>query len=402
MSGRALRQLARRVCAPLLICVAAAGEERVELVPEHAPAWRATRLLTSLRDGAHAPRTLRIETQPEGAQLELSYLRDGIELKRVSGVAPLTVELPSALRTGGADRVAVRAAQAGYVARELSLIAGETPPAIEIALAREPARLLSIALLEIADRARLELRASREVAVRLARSERGWQLVLSDAQVNDSFQRAAAQLRGATVGSGSVHTAGSDVILELARERPQDERELRLSQHPLSMRETSIVALEWIPIDGSHAADAAIARALASLRRSDLAGCAERFERSLRRALGEDALGVALAERGGLRGRATALAIERLAALAPDGALELLDGARVPISSAEERARALAQPERVRGLLIALRVLTQEAALPTSEALPLAGWLAPERSRAEFALALERAAADEAGCRAAR
>jgi len=400
MRGGALRRRACAIGPLLLLCAAAvASEERVTLVPERAPPWRASRFLASLRDGAHAPRALRITTQPEGAQLELAYLREGVELRRTSGSAPLVVELPSALRTGEADRIAIRVALAGHVPRDLALAANATPPTLEIALTREPARLLSVALLEIADRARLELRASRELVFRLARSDRGWQLVLSDALLDDAFASAVAELRGATIARAGVRALGSDVILELTRARADDERELRLSQRMLPVRATSLVAIDWIPADGGHGADASVAAALATLRRSDLAACAQRFERSLRSALGEDALAVALSERGELRERATVLAVERLAALDQRGSLELLDGSRVPLAPAAERARVLAQPERVRGLLLALRALA--AAFPSAdERTALRAWLAPERSLAEFANALERARADEAECRA--
>jgi len=396
MFRRALRARVGAL-ALLLSAAVAAGEERVELVPGRAPPWRASQFFASLRGGAQAPRTLRITTQPAGAQLELAYLRDGAELRRASGRSPLAVGLPSTLRTGEADRIAIRAELPDHVARELSLVASEAPVALEIALEREPARLLSIALLEVADRARLELRASHDVVFRLARSERGWQLVLSDASADDSLVEAAAALRGETIARASVRTIGRDVLLELSAARPGEERELRLSQRALPARETSLVAIEWIPADGSRAAELAMGAALDSLQRKDLGECALRFERSLRTALGEDSLAVALSEQGGLRGRAVSHAIERLAALEPDGAVALLDGARVPLAPDVERARVFAQPERVRGLLIALRALVRGVSEP--DPLALAAWLSPERPPAERARMLARAAADEAACR---
>ncbi|HEU4431404.1 MAG TPA: hypothetical protein VFT98_21770 [Myxococcota bacterium] len=384
----------------LLLCAAATAQERAELVPERAPPWRPTRFFQSLRDGAHAPRKIAITTRPQGARLELAYLRDGVELRRAHGSSPLEVRLPSALRSAAEDRVAIRAELADHVAREISLAASEIPATLEIELAREPAQLHSLALLEIADRARLELRASRELVFRLARSERGWRLALSDAAFDDSFVGRATELRGETIARAAVRATGSDVILELSPVRPDDGRELRLSQRVLPMRGASLIAIEWMPSDGGRAVDLAIGAALGSLRRSDLGECAQRFERSLRGALGEDALAVALSERGGLRGRALTLAIERLAALEPDGAVVLLDGARIPIALDAERARAFAQPERIRGLLIALRALTRGAHATAAEQATLGGWLAPEQSPAELAPALARAAADEAACRA--
>jgi len=401
MFRRALRRAAPIAPGVLLVCAAAlAQEQRVELIPARAPPWRASRFFESLRDDAHAPRALLIETRPAGAQLELAYLRDGVELRRASGAAPLAVDLPSTLRTGDADRIAIRAALAGHVARELSLPAPSAPPKLEIALTREPARLLTLTLLELADHARLELRASRELVFRFARSERGWRLVLSDATASGSVAESAAELRGATISRATLRPAGADLMLEFAREGGADEREIRLSQRELPMRDETLLAIEWIPRDGGRAASASAARALARLARSDLSGCAQAFERSLRAALGAEQLARSLSQRGDFREEAGVLAIERLAALAPDGRLQLADGARIPLASAAERERVLAQPERVHGLLLALRALASGLAPSGTELRGLHAWLAPERPLGEFTQAIEQAAGAEADCRA--
>ena len=315
----------------------AEAEARVALVPERAPPWRVSRALESLRDGARTPREVRVETTPVRAELELAYLRDGAQLVRARGVAPLVAALPGVALTGESDRVVVRATLAGFAPLELVLGARQIERTLRIALTPQPRRLIALSLLELGDRARLELRSDRPIDARLASSERGWRLVLADVSLDDALALKLAEIRGHATPRLEARAAGADVIIELAR-APDEHRELRLTRRDEAVRAISRLALEWLPADRGESTLAHARRALAQLSAAHVGACGDSFERALIASLGSETLARALAPAGAFTDGFVALAIERLAALSPHGEVALRVGSRARVDDAIARA----------------------------------------------------------------
>jgi hypothetical protein len=237
-----------RLCATLALALsvsspAQASEPRVALAPVRPPAWRASSVLESLRGGARAPRELRIETSPRGARLELAYLRDGAQLARASGAAPIVAVLPGRALTGVSDRVIVRAELDGFVPHELSLMARDPAPSVRIELAPAPRRLIAASLLVLGERARLELISDRAIEARLAESPRGWRLVLADVAPNEEIAARLHALRGGAIAGASVRVAGGDWLIDLMRAR-EERRTPRLLRRAEPVRAARHLTLE--------------------------------------------------------------------------------------------------------------------------------------------------------------
>jgi hypothetical protein len=391
-------------CTPLalaLSCAApgASAEERVALSPEHAPPWRASRVLASLRDDAREPRELHIETSPSGAQLELAYLREGVQLAHGRGSAPLVATLPSRALTGAGDRILVRAELAGYAPRELALDARGLAGSTSIELAPLPSKLLAASLLELHEHSRLELTSDRALDARLTQTESGWRLVLADVAASGDFPARLELLRGEAFGRVRVRVVGSDWIIELTR-RPGEQRAPRLTRRQESVRSASHLSLEWLPEGGEGAALARARAALARLDSGDLGACGAAFEDAIAASIGPEVLARSLAPSAAFPDAYVALALDALAAASPTAELALRDGTQLRPDSPLARASLAARAAEVRNLLVAVRALAESLAPPGDALRALHAWLAPERTPEDFGADYARAAAAEARCRA--
>jgi len=393
-------------CTPLalaLSCAAprASAEERVALSPERAPPWRASRVLASLRDGAREPRELRIETAPAGAQLELAYLREGVQLAQARGSAPLVATLPSQALTGAGDRILVRAELAGYAPRELALDARALSGSTSVQLAPLPSRLLAASLLELHEHSRLELTSDRALDARLTQAESGWRLVLGDVAASGELAARLEALRGEAIGSVRVRVVGSDWIIELTR-GPGEQRAPRLTRTQETVRSVSHLALEWLPESGEEGALAQARAALARLDSDDLGPCGAAFEDEVSASLGPEVLARSLAPSGAFPGAYVGVALDALAAASPTAELLLRDGTRLRLDSPLARASLAARASEVRNLLVAIRALAESLAPPGAAQRALHAWLAPERAPEDFGAVYARAVAADARCRAHR
>jgi hypothetical protein len=394
----------RAACAALALfaCPGAgfAGEARVELAPARAPAWRLSRALEALREGARQPRELRIETSPPGARLALAYVREGTELAHAVGVAPLVAILPGTARVGPNDRIALRAELGGFAPAEAMLDLAQLAPSVRLALTPLPGKLLAVSLLELGGRARLVLTSDRALDARLAETQRGVRLVLANVAVEGAVAGRLAALRGATIARAKARAVGPDWVVELTQP-PGENRTPRLTRRDASLREASQLALEWLPADRGSAALAAAERALAGAAGDALAPCAAAFERALATSLGDETVARALAPSGAFTDAYVALALGYLAAASPDGALALRDGTRIALDGDAARALAHTRAADVRGALASVRAIAAALAPPGESERALHAWLAPEWSPEGFAAALGGATQAEAACRAA-
>ncbi len=397
-----MRRAVLRFCAASVLALSTlsvAAEERVSLLPARAPAWSSARLLDSLRDGARKPRELRIATVPADAELELTYLRDGAQLARALGTAPLLALVPGSALTDARDRIIVRAQREGFLSREVALDAQRAPPSLRVELAPRPRVLLAASLLELGAYSRLALLSDQQIEARLTRTESGWRLALADVAYDAQLAGRLGTIRGAAVERVAVTVVGRDLLLDLTA-GPRERGEPRLVRRSEAVRKASQLALEWLPEDRGVATYARAESALGALDRARLGACCDAFERALADSLGLETLARSLSPSGGFTDRYVALAIELIAAKSPGGEIVMRDGPRVRLDGRLARARVLSQAADARGVLLAVRALA-EALAPAGDAQrALHAWLAPELAPNEFAAAYANADAAEAHCRA--
>ena len=395
-----IRLGSRDVFALILVSVAlsAGAEERVLLVPAQAPAWRAWRVLAALRDSARAPREVRIVTTPAAAGLELAYVRAGTELARAAGEAPLVATLPGRALTDESDRVVVRAQLAGFAARELTLDALLFPRDLRIELSPLPRTIRAVSLLELGEHAQLELVSDRPIDARLVSTTAGWRLVLADAGAEPGLEARLRTIRGRTLKRVEARAFGGDLFLELGA-AANEQRTPRIARHDEAARAASHLALEWLPADRDESSVALAKSTLAKLGPEALGPCGAAFEDALVAELGRESLSRALAPRSAWPAAYVSLALERLAARSARREIALRDGTRIALDGDLARARATMQASDARGLLVALRALTQALAPAGDATRALHAWLSAESTFEEFSAENARAQEAEARCR---
>ena len=91
----------------------ARAEERIDLIPDEKAGWSPSHLFSFMRGGYYSDRTLRIETSPPGAKLDLFYVRASFQKRYEQAEAPVTVVLPKRADAGKRDSVTIRAALDG-------------------------------------------------------------------------------------------------------------------------------------------------------------------------------------------------------------------------------------------------------------------------------------------------
>lgn len=381
-------RLAAACCALLALACAgsARADERVDLRPETAGRTRLARLVDALRPAStRAPRVLRIETSPLGAELELFYARAGVQLRHARGRAPLESILPSLAETQSGDFLTVAARFPGRRPAELVTPAEKLGATLTLELTPLQSRVVGVWLLDLAGRARLTLQSEGPLDARIAATARGWRVVAASAALSERAAAALRGMRGRTLRSVEARALGDDLVIELEAEPARAAgAELRATSAAERVRPLHHYALDIIPPGGGSENARALRAALGQLAARDVAGCAAEFDRALRAALDPAALARAFSHRDATLEWLAAESLRRLAELAADGSVHLLEGSRLEPGRPLELERALAQPEQVLGLLAALRAVVARVEPEPERTRAFAALVAPELPFAEF------------------
>jgi hypothetical protein len=376
------------------------AEPRVDLRPER-PRGGFAQLIDAFRAAsARAPRMVRVETSPPFAELELAYARNGVELRSARGRAPLEVVLPSLAESEAGDFAAIVARLPGWHTGERVLAIAAVGDVVRIELEPLPTEVVGAWLLDLAGRARLTLQSAQPLEVRLHATERGWRVVAANAVLAPAALAALRAARGRTLRSVEARALGDDLAIELdAPVARAAAAELRATRETERVRPLHLLQLQVVAADGGDVADAALRAAFAELERIDVSGCAAEFDRALREALAAEPLARALTRRE--VAAEVAGAIRRVGELSPDARIQLSDGTPLAPSQPLEHERALAQPERVLGLLAALRALVAHLEPEPERHGAFAALVAPELSHDALATALSAAELAERACASA-
>ncbi|MBW2271849.1 MAG: hypothetical protein JRG96_01155 [Deltaproteobacteria bacterium] len=384
---------------------AGAEELQVDLVPKRRLKNQAPVFLALLRPGRYgSERSIRVETVPAGAELELFYLRNGAQLAYKKGSAPLRVRLPRRLKVSELDYFVARARAPGYETQETSVPVISDVTLLQIPLQPLGNELLAAAHSHLAGRTALALDTSELPNLRSYRGADGINVIfLRTAPGSEELAAALGALRSPHLARVGLLAAGEDLVvqLELTPEAVEQGLDLRVLSAPgashFSHRTVVVLA-------SPTAAVARVARtrqALARIGGERVFGCGSSFDGALRAALERDALSRALAPGSRTMGPTLRAAMRRLGEISDEGTLQLEDGSTLDLRRPLELELAMSRAAEVRGYLSLLRALCEELEDEQWRATALQGLVAPAEQGQAFPAALSAAQDAEARCRLA-
>ena len=411
MRTRVARLLACSTLAALVPCLVAAhsgsaradggGAARIVLKPEDRAGWSPTQIFSAMRPDYHSNRTLRVETSPPGATLDLFYVRASFQKRYEQAQAPVVLELPTRAEAGKRDSITIRAFLPGHRIETRHVPVKSSEDRVVIELRPLDNTLVSVAHTYFAGRAGLSLLLRSPASVRVQKAEHGFSLILAQTAGEPAAEAVLGGLRSPLLASASTQQLGEDLLLKV--QLPDGVTgaglELRSREQADTARGLHRFTVDMIPRGQTDAGVARARDALGQIGSGDVTGCAAAFDGALRRALDREALARALDPRGDFTDPYLRAALRRLGEVSPGGAIALEDGSRYRPGVPLELAAAATQAASARGYLALLRqwVRLLEAEPYRDEA--LRSLVAPEMQPEAFAAALARARAAEASCR---
>lgn len=396
------------VFASAVLCVSAAvspapsrAEERIELIPDEQAGWSPSNVFSFARPGYTSERTLRIETTPPGAKLDLFYVRAGFQKRyEKAEKTPVTVILPTRAAAGKRDRVEIRASADGYRVETVSVPVRSDQDDVMIDLRPLDNRLAAVAHTYFAQRASLTFLTKAPAQVRQQKGADGFSLVFGQTAQDPAAEAVLAGIRDPFVSNVESNQLGEDLLVRVELAPGLDANELGSRS-----RQSQDVArgLHRYTIDFVPGGDAGVERARAALGQlgpGDVSGCAERFDETLRRGLDPTALARALSPRGDFTDPYVKTALRRLGEVS-GGSIRMEDGSAYRSSVPLELAAAASQASTAKGFLALLRAWARALEAPENRSSALRSLVAPELDPAKFEKVLGAAESAERSCRGA-
>ncbi len=345
-------------------------------------------------------RSIRIETNPPGALLDLAYLRHGARLMFEQVRAPLEVELPSRFVAHRDDSLSVRAFVPGYQPASFTApLHGDTRE-LQIDLERISNSVEIVGYRYLAERGALTLLSRAELEVRVGSTDREFYVVLTETALGEAAGTVLDSLQSPQIERATAVQLGSDLLLQLhLSEAARDEiPTLRIFTGFETARQLHRTVLDF------HRPEVRTTRraldGLAEIRPDAVSDCALRFDAALREGLEPTDLARALTPSADFVDPILRAALFRLAELSPDGQLRLTDGTLLHRDVALEFEAALGQAHQVEGFLALLRALAARMASTEEQTRVLRGLVAPELDQGSFEDRTANAERAEQECRA--
>ena len=376
------------------VALRARAEERVELIPDDKAGWSPANLFSFMRGGYYSDRTLRIETSPPGAKLDLAYVRASFQKRYEQAVAPVTVVLPKRADAGKRDSITISAALDGYRRETVHVNVRGDQDEVMIDLQPLPNTLAGVAHTYFAGRESLTFLTKVPAQVRVQKGADSFTVVLTQTAREGRVGAVIDGMKSPLVARVESNQLGEDLMLQVKLNPGHDPKSLELRA-----RESQDAArgLYRYTIDIGGAANVDRARtALASINSSDVTGCAAGFDAALRRSLDREQLARALSPRGDFTDPYVRAALRRLGEVSSGGVIHMEDGSAFRPGVPIELAAAGSQAVSAKGFLALLRAWVRILEPPEYRTEALRSLVAPEMDRAAFAKAL--AAANAAGC----
>lgn len=395
----------------LLALAARADAETIHLHPEGPRQFGIRNVFGPLRSLVSGPgywygeRRIEVSTTPPGATLDLFYVRASFQKRYEQTTAPATVVLPSRSDAGPRDSVTIRAFLPGYRTKEVQIGIEVEESRFVLDLDPLPNKLEGASQGYFAGRSSLSFLTRQPAVVRVQDKPEGFTVVLNETAEGTSLE---GQLRGLTsplVEKIDTQQLGEDLLVrvQLTAEARQRKPELRSRQGFDPARQLHVYSVDLVPSGGDAGAIPVekLRAALASVRATDVTGCAAVFDSTLRAGLESAALARALAPND-FRAPFFRAAMKRLGELSPGGVITLTDGSRFDPSAPIELAAAASQPQLAQGYLALLRRVNEELEAPDQREASYRSLVAPELAAEVFEATLAKASAGEETCRQGR
>jgi hypothetical protein len=371
----------------------------VDLVPADRASWRPGNLFGWLRPGHnYEPRTVLVETSPEGAMLDLFYVRSNFQKRYEQAESPARVRLPPRIEAGPRDALMVRAFREGYRQKEVSIRVQSGQDRIVLELEPLPNTLVAASHTYLAGRGSLAFLAKESLTVRVQERDQGFNVILAETALGTEVAGIFTGMKSPLVEDVEWLQLGEDLLVEVRMPSGRrSEYELRSRQTRDELRDLYFYSVELVPSDGGIDAVRRAREALARIRAEDVVGCARVFDDALREELDAEALARALSPRGTFTDPYLRAAMKRLAELSPGARVQMLDGSTLT-SSPIELSAAMSQAAQARGFLALLRAFVREIETQSGRHDTLRGLVAPESSPEAFSEALRSAERRETSC----
>jgi hypothetical protein len=393
--------------AGLLLGTAAVAEEIVELIPKHQAGLSHTNLFAPIASLFVGPgywykqREIQIETVPEGAVLDLFYIRASFQKAYEQAESPVTVRLPSRVEAGKRDVVTIRALLDGYQQKEIRVPVRSRQTKVVIELAPLANSLLAVSHPYLADRGTLSFSTSEALAFRMQENPDGFSVVMNGTGVGIGADETMAGVESPLVKSLRPQQLGEDLVVRvtLMDAAQKDAVQVRSRQSFDPVRGVHKFSLDLIPADGGVDSVNRAKSALARIQPHAVTGCSLVFDRSLRERLDFSDLSRALAADGSFTDPYLREAMKRLGQLSDGGVITMTDGTRFLVSAPMELMAAASRGAEAVGYLAILRAFVAELEPPESRRQALRGLIAPEMAPARFDSIADAAQTAERLCR---
>jgi len=215
-SVRAFRNVFVRVCliASLGLAGPAVSLETIVLVPDDRASWRPKNLFGFLRPGHnYGERSIRIETTPAGATVDLFYIRANFQKRYEQAEAPVKVVLPPRSQAGPRDAVMIRAFLEGYKQKEVSIRVASKQDKVLLELLPLPNSLVAASHVYLAGRASLTFLTKESLEVRVQKREQGFGVILAETAQSPGVAEGAQVFRWVkTVDASNTKRAGTALL----------------------------------------------------------------------------------------------------------------------------------------------------------------------------------------------
>jgi hypothetical protein len=372
------------------------AEERIELIPEERAGWSPSQIFSS-----HSERTIRVETTPPGAKLDLFYVRAGFQkrFERADGT-PVTVVLPAPSEAGKRDRVEIRASADGYRVETVSVPVRGDQDKVMIDLRPLDNTLAGVSHVYFADRASLTFLTRTPPQVRLQKSADSFNVILAQTAQDPHAAAVLADIQNPFIQKVESNQLGEDLLVQVKLAPGYDANQLGARQRQ-SNDEARGLTRYTIDLAPDAAAGVEKARsALGSISASDVSGCAVTFDDALRKRLDPSDLARALSPRGDFTDAYVRTALRRLGEVS-GGTIHMADGSSYRSSVPIELSAAQSQAASAKGFLALLRAWVRNVEAPAQRSEALRSLVAPELETKQFDAALGAADAAERSCHGA-
>ncbi len=390
------------LAAAAIVCgIAVAGsasrahaDERVELIPDETAGWSPSHLFSFMRSGYYSDRTLRIESSPPGAKLDLAYVRASFQKRHEQAVAPVTVVLPTRAAAGKRDYISISAVLDGYRRQDVQVNVRGDQDEVLLDLQPLPNSLAGVAHTYFAGREGITFLTKVPAQVRLQKGTDSFTVVLTQTAREGRVATVLEGMKSPLVEKVESNQLGEDLMLQVKLTPGHDPKNLELRARE---SQDTVRGLYRYTIDIGGGGNVERARsALGSIGSGDVTGCAAIFDDALRRNLDREQLARALSPRGDFTDPYVRAALRRLGEVSAGGVIRMEDGSAFRPGIPIELAAAGSQAASAKGFLALLRAWVRILEPPEYRTDALRSLVAPEMDRAAFAKAL--AAANAASC----